>query len=436
MSNLGQAFFDEKGSIIRVKQGATSIYQDYDDAARLKSQTVTGSANLEINYGYNANGQVQSYTEKVGGISVHQTFVYDFAKRLTSWTKTGQNAVTFNYDKAGNLLTPHGHAYTFNDANEINGFTYDQAGNLRQDNKYNYEWNGHGQLTAVKNKGTGSVIASYTYHPDGLRKSKATGGVTYNYHYDGTNLIRVTSNNATVYAFTWANGKPVSLTDSTGTTYYYVTNYRGDVVRIVDAVGNSVADYSYDPWGIVTVGGSSAVKDQPIRYASYVQDTETNLYYLQARYYDPDSARFISRDPHGGTLDNPLSQNAYAYANGDPVNNVDPDGRMATVLALGGSGLGVAYGTGTALSWNPVGWVILGGAAVATAGLMYMAKQSGKEKANDVPSWAKGKRPNPGENGNDFAKRLCDEKYGPGNYLTGPGSEYNKLRKWGDRGFK
>ncbi|MEM5816409.1 MAG: RHS repeat-associated core domain-containing protein [Desulfitobacterium hafniense] len=98
---------------------------------------------------------------------------------------------------------------------------------------------------------------------------------------------------------------------------------------------DSVADYSYDPWGIVTVGGSSAVKDQPIRYASYAQDAETNLYYLQARYYDPDNARFVSRDPHGGTLTNPLSQNAYAYGNGDPVNNVDPDGRLAGALAIG-----------------------------------------------------------------------------------------------------
>ncbi|MEM5816411.1 MAG: RHS repeat-associated core domain-containing protein [Desulfitobacterium hafniense] len=359
--------FDEKGSIVRIKQGAMSIYQDYDDAARLKSQTVTGNANLEISYGYNANGQVQSYTEKVGSTSVNQTFAYDFAKRLTSWTKTGQSAVTYTYDKAGNLLNPHGHSYTVNNANEINGFTYDKAGNLRQDNKYNYEWNGQGQLTTVKNKSTGSVIASYTYHPEGLRKSKTTGGVTYNYHYDGDNLIRITSNNATVYAFTWANGKPVSLTDSTGTSYYYVTNYRGDVVRIVDAGGNSVADYSYDPWGIVTVGGSSAVKDQPIRYASYVQDGETNLYYLQARYYDPDNARFVSRDPHGGTLTNPLSQNVYAYGNGDPVNNVDPDGRMAGALALGGS---IASGA-IAVPASTV--VLVGAAIVGTGYLSYLA---------------------------------------------------------------
>ena len=64
------------------------------------------------------------------------------------------------------------------------------------------------------------------------------------------------------------------------------------------------------------------------------------------------------------------------------------------------------------------------------------SKESGKEKANDVPSWAKGERPKPGESGKDFAKRLCDKKFGKGNYKKGPGSDYNKLKKWGDRGFK
>ena len=61
---------------------------------------------------------------------------------------------------------------------------------------------------------------------------------------------------------------------------------------------------------------------------------------------------------------------------------------------------------------------------------------SGKEAADDVPSWAQGGRPLTTENGRDFAKRLLDDKYGPGNYPTGPGSEFNKIRKWGDRAFE
>jgi hypothetical protein len=61
---------------------------------------------------------------------------------------------------------------------------------------------------------------------------------------------------------------------------------------------------------------------------------------------------------------------------------------------------------------------------------------SGKEAASDVPSWAHGKRPLTIEDGTQFAERLLDAKYGKGNYPRGPGSEFNKIKKWGDRAFE
>ena len=64
------------------------------------------------------------------------------------------------------------------------------------------------------------------------------------------------------------------------------------------------------------------------------------------------------------------------------------------------------------------------------------AALSPKESAKDVPSWAKGQRPLTTENGRQFAERLLDEKYGIGNYPTGPSSEFNKINKWGDRAFE
>ena len=61
---------------------------------------------------------------------------------------------------------------------------------------------------------------------------------------------------------------------------------------------------------------------------------------------------------------------------------------------------------------------------------------SGKERASDIPSWAEGQRPYVGESGKAFAKRLLDERYGPGKYDSKKSREYNQLRKHGDRGFK
>jgi len=63
-------------------------------------------------------------------------------------------------------------------------------------------------------------------------------------------------------------------------------------------------------------------------------------------------------------------------------------------------------------------------------------KTSGKDGSKDVPSWVKGERPYVGESGKDFADRVSNDKYGNGNFPKGPGSEHNKIRKYGDRGFQ
>ena len=78
------------------------------------------------------------------------------------------------------------------------------------------------------------------------------------------------------------------------------------------------------------------------------------------------------------------------------------------------------------------------GYGIRTASMYKKTKTglSAKEAANDVPSWAKGQRPLTTENGREFAERLLAEKYGKGNYPTGPGSEFNKIKKWGDRAFE
>ena len=112
-------------------------------------------------------------------------------------------------------------------------------------------------------------------------------------------------------------------------------------------------------------------------------------------------------------------------------------GEGAGALVGGGVGTLFAPGVGT------VGGAILGGGGGATAGATVGATIGGVlggivgnvlcskgGPRNILPSWAEGQRPNPGESASQFAKRLCDARYGPGNYPTGPGSEYNLILKW------
>ncbi|MBU3978759.1 RHS repeat-associated core domain-containing protein [Patescibacteria group bacterium] len=102
-------------------------------------------------------------------------------------------------------------------------------------------------------------------------------------------------------------------------------------------------------------------------YQGQQQDPESNLYYLRARYYDPATGRFISRDPVKGTLTNPQTQNPYAYAGNDPINNSDPSGEFYPELAVLGGGLtlaglevgGAIYGAATSCG-NPIQGAIVG----------------------------------------------------------------------------
>ena len=109
-------------------------------------------------------------------------------------------------------------------------------------------------------------------------------------------------------------------------------NQQGDVVAVIDFAGADAATYSYDGWGhILTTGGYDAdlAARNPLRYRGYYYDSETELYYLQSRYYNPALGRFICADGYvktpGGSL---LSANMFAYCGNNPVNYEDPTGEL------------------------------------------------------------------------------------------------------------
>jgi RHS repeat-associated protein len=121
----------------------------------------------------------------------------------------------------------------------------------------------------------------------------------------------------------------------TGSPLFFamVTTDRSDVVELLDANGHPFAGYRYDAWGnptgtslisdVITPGLPAAIANrQVLRYASYVYDSESGLYYLSARSYDPATAQFISPDLAKADGE----ESAYQYCGGEPVGNVDPTG--------------------------------------------------------------------------------------------------------------
>ena len=115
-----------------------------------------------------------------------------------------------------------------------------------------------------------------------------------------------------------------------GTQYRYITNLQGDIVEIRDANDSTVVAYTYDAWGkLLTTTGTKANTlgaHNPLRYRGYVYDTETGLYYLQSRYYNPTIGRFINADSSISTGQGNLGNNMFAYCLNNPANGCDPCG--------------------------------------------------------------------------------------------------------------
>ena len=168
----------------------------------------------------------------------------------------------------------------------------------------------------------------------------------YSYIYSGDTLvemdIRTIVDNGTpvpdVLTFTYdANGYPATVT-SNGVTYYYVTNLQGDVVAILDSDRSIVVQYTYDAWGQVlsTTGSLAATlgETNPLRYRSYVYDSESGLYYLQSRYYDPEVGRFLNTDVFISSGHSIVGYNMLAYCENNPSSRFDVTGTRSELIDI------------------------------------------------------------------------------------------------------
>ena len=183
----------------------------------------------------------------------------------------------------------------------------------------------------------GTNTLSFKYDSSGIRTSKTVNGVETEFVYIGTTLVSQKTGNEVINFAYSAGGAPYGFTYN-GTSYFYLANIQGDIIGIYDSNGNVVVEYTYDTWGkLISITGSLAdtigVKN-PLRYRGYYYDNETGLYYLQSRYYDPETCRFINADSLLVAGDYLQGTNMFAYCFNNPVMYVDPSG-MSSDSILG-----------------------------------------------------------------------------------------------------
>ncbi|MGH3456137.1 MAG: RHS repeat-associated core domain-containing protein, partial [Nocardioidaceae bacterium] len=336
--------FDDADRLTKInhKKGTTSFLSldtPRDDVGLVKSE------NTKL-FGYDSLDRVKSQSA-----SPAVSYEYDGADNLSKMLPTGGVTKTFGYDAAHQLTTA-----TQSDGQNF-GFVYDANGNR-----------------TAKNTSTGTPVASYGY--DHANRLKGFGATNYVYNGDGLRTAK-TGTGATTFVWDEAEGLPLLLVDGTtryitgpgglplaqvtssGTVSYYHVDQLGSTRALTDSTGNQVATYSYDPYG--TPSATTGTLLNPLRFAGQYTDQESGLIYMRARYYDPATANFISRDPIES-----ITRSPYAYVNGNPLNATDPSGLCGPFgdgpcpgagLARKAGGLAVDVAT-EAVRASPVGVVL------------------------------------------------------------------------------
>ena len=223
-------------------------------------------------------------------------------------------------------------------------FEYDEIGNPTTCRGETFVWNGR-QLVQLGD-------CKYTYNASGIRTSKIVNGIKTKFFSNGNKILAQDDGNKVYYHYGADGivGFTLKLSETIIYEYTYKKNIQGDIIGIYDSNNVLICKYIYDAWGnhktlILSNNGEyvdiSSTSDytninnnyifiatlNPFRYRGYYFDTDTGLYYLNSRYYDPELGRFINAD----SLDNIDTENLngfnlYMYCADNPVMLIDENG--------------------------------------------------------------------------------------------------------------
>ena len=299
--------YDGKGNILSVSDGTNTTSYVYDSQNQLLREN-NQAGQFTHTWEYNNAGNIQCRKE----------YTYTTAENLNSVTPTDTVEYTYGDSSWGDLLTAY----------DGTAITYDEIGNPDAIGGWSFTWEHGRELASMSN---GTTTWTNTYNADGIRTQRTDGATTYRYIYTGSSLTQLQAGTDTLFFNYDASGTPLTVTYN-GATYYYATNLQGDIVAILDSTGTAVVTYTYDAWGnpLSTTGTLAATLGaaNPLRYRGYVYDTETGLYYVSSRYYDPEIGRWINPDGFVSTGQDITGYNMFAYCGNNPVNRKDPTGQF------------------------------------------------------------------------------------------------------------
>ena len=362
--------YDSVGAVAKI------TYHDYagPEAAGVKKEEYTLT--------YDNNGNILSemaYTNYDSAKTVNKSYVYDAIGRLTSATIDGKTT-SYTYDAVGNRLTQTAEGktstYTYNyldqllsinqDGMVIASYTYDDLGNQTKEeiqhvsvtvggvatgyNKttdYTYDLRSQLRGTTVKtpqaNETTGEVTFQTEttinrYSAAGKRIERVEDNKTTRFYYMGEALLYTTDegrvlqtenilelNGSIVASKRFEQPDTAQSNPYANQYYFYHYDARGSVTSILNRDGSPVKGYAYDEFGKTEQSGDNAFENE-VTFAGSVADLSSGLQYMNARYYQASTGRFLSQDSYTGNAYDPWTQHLYIYCGNNPTSMIDPTG--------------------------------------------------------------------------------------------------------------
>ncbi len=348
----GTTLYDYDRSSLKTRvgypNGATAA-STYDGARRILTVVNRqGAAPVSsYSYSYDPNGNRTRQIENNGGTDETTTYGFDANDRLTSVNYPDQQTA-YTYDPNANRITEATTAngvvtlnktYTYNTRNQLTVvsdnltpansavYAFDANGNQTRKTQgatiTDYAYDVKDQLLSVSQNTANLGVFSYDYQ--GHRIVKDMGGSVVRYAYDGNSVLLETDNTgATLAKFDYGPDRLLSMNHATEGRAYYLFDALGSVANLTNTAGGIQARYQYDAWGNYrSTAGNSFNR---FAFTGHEKDNETNLYYFKARFYDPETGRFLNQDAYLGDINTPPSLHRYLYAYSNPTVYIDLTG--------------------------------------------------------------------------------------------------------------
>lgn len=366
---------DEQALKKSIIDGVTVNY-NYDALGRLSSRNLNNVYETKYDYVTNGNrtslilGSITNGNNKYSykydalynithvyynDLLINRYYYDDYNQLIKEDNYRLNKTFKYIYDNEGNILSKNTYelktsnlldskVYEYNNSNWEDQLTKYDGINITYDGIGNPVTIGNANLTWINGKTlqkyedtSNDLVVNYEYNRENVRTSKTVNNVKTNYYLENKNIIVEQIGTNMIYYLRDSNSKLVGLKYNDN-LYYYLKNAQDDIIGLLDSNYNLVAEYLYNSWGnIISIkdANGNEITDitniahiNPFRYRSYYYDSETKLYYLNSRYYNPVWGRFISADGIINADNWVLGYNLYIYCKNNPIGYSDSNGKF------------------------------------------------------------------------------------------------------------